>query len=553
MKIRLILFLFLFVNILSAQVIDEGFESGDLSSYPWELSGDAEWFVSDEYPFEGDYCAEGGNINDNQTTSIGITIENTTTGILSFAWKVSSEANYDYFRFYLDEVMVAEIEGTVGWTQVGYQLVPGEHTLRWSYEKDVSVSNGSDTGWLDNVLFYTDEQEEFDFDLEVLSIEGPSHLQGGGSYNYDVTVRNCGQFNLTGYTVSLIDGIDTEYASETIFWMLAPGEENTVELVWEPDIAFPDSVFGLYGKGSVSQDENPENNYSIEHDIHIIPAEYEFSMTGSDDLVTNQIPFSFIWKTSIMETIYFEDELPDEGLITSIDIFNQFTFPVNNKFVSLWLGSTEQQSLVDGWISSDSLQQVFSGEIDFPQGENIINIEFEQPYVYTGGNLAVIMLREFDYTWHTWASYFKYSVLEGSESGRTRYDHSDLHEYDTTSMEGGILCDWVANTVFTFEPLSSEKDHLIVKPSALFAKISPNPFNPSLARNALNIEVNAECGDLYIYDIKGRKIKSLQVNDSGIVSWDGNDDHGKRAASGVYLLRLKTSDQTAAAKMMLLR
>ncbi len=34
-----------------------------------------------------------------------------------------------------------------------YTIGQGEHTFRWSYEKDVYVSGGSDCAWLDNIIF----------------------------------------------------------------------------------------------------------------------------------------------------------------------------------------------------------------------------------------------------------------------------------------------------------------------------------------------------------------------------------------------------------------
>jgi hypothetical protein len=40
---------------------------------------------------------------------------------------------------------------------------------------------------------------------------------------------------------------------------------------------------------------------------------------------------------------------------------------------------------------------------------------------------------------------------------------------------------------------------------------------------------------------------------AGAVRWDGRDDAGRRAASGVYFLSLETGTATATAKVVLLR
>ena len=81
-------------------------------------------------------------------------METTVTGpiTLSFYWKVSSESGYDYLRFYIDSVEQAgSISGEVGWTQKTFSIPTGAHVLKWAYTKDVSVTSGSDAGWVDKV------------------------------------------------------------------------------------------------------------------------------------------------------------------------------------------------------------------------------------------------------------------------------------------------------------------------------------------------------------------------------------------------------------------
>ena len=72
-------------------------------------------------------------------------------GSISFWWKVSSENGYDYLTFYIDNVEQAKISGSVSWQNELFNLGTGVHTVAWIYEKDVSVSRGSDAGWVDQV------------------------------------------------------------------------------------------------------------------------------------------------------------------------------------------------------------------------------------------------------------------------------------------------------------------------------------------------------------------------------------------------------------------
>jgi Carboxypeptidase regulatory-like domain len=447
-----ILLLILFIPlVLFCQTIDEGFESGDFSAYSWVVSGDAEWFVSENYPFEGDFCAQGGNVSEDQSTSIELELDFELDGMLSFAWKVSSEANYDFLRFYLDGEMLAEISGTVAWTQMAYELAAGIHTLGWTYIKDYSVSNGSDIGWIDSIFYFV-EEPEFAYDLELVSMTGAEYLIGGEEYLYEVTVRNNGQFNATGYTVSLVDDSGTEYDSETIFWMLPPGDERIVELTIAPEETAADTVTAIYGYGYLSTDENPANDYSAEHGIHITGAENHFARIGEADTFTNQMPINLVRNTSISQMLYYADELEITGVISSIDLYNNFVNTTETG-IRIWLGETEQNSLTEGWLSADSLELVYDDIYEFPQGRNILNIQIDSLFEYQGANLVMMIEKEFEEELHSWQSSFYYSEVPGEEAGRTRFSFSDQYVFDPCNMVDGILCDWVTNTVFTISPL----------------------------------------------------------------------------------------------------
>jgi len=452
LRTKLLFFLMIFPIVLYCQVIDEGFESGNFSAYNWVLSGNVNWFVTGSYPFEGDYCAQGGNVADNGNTAIEIDLEFPQDGILAFSWKVSSEANYDFLQFYLDEELVSQISGTVAWTQVGYELEAGAHSLRWNYHKDYSVSGGSDIGWIDDVFFFIQE-EQFSYDMELVSMIGDNYLSGGEEYLYEVTVRNNGEFNATGYTVSLVDAFENEYASETISWMLSPGDERLVELTIAPEENATDILIGLYGKVTTGIDDNPANNYSIEHDIHITGAQNHFAQIGDSENLTSQLPVNLVRNTSICQMLYYADEMDTTGVVSSIDIFNNFVSDVSDIDIRIWLGETEQNSLIDGWISADSLQLVYEEIYNFPGGENILNIQLDSLFEYQGTNLVMMIEKEYEEDLNSWQSNFYYSEVPGIEAGRTRFSYSDQYSFDPCNMTDGVLCDWVANTVFTISPL----------------------------------------------------------------------------------------------------
>jgi hypothetical protein len=129
----------------------EGFESGGFDMYPWELGGSAEWVIDDDVVYEGQYAARSGEISDSQTSTLELEVFVLSAGEISFYRKVSSEANYDFLRFYIDGSMKDEWEGEQGWEQESFPVTPGLHVFKWAYEKDFSISSGSDCAWIDNI------------------------------------------------------------------------------------------------------------------------------------------------------------------------------------------------------------------------------------------------------------------------------------------------------------------------------------------------------------------------------------------------------------------
>ena len=130
----------------------EDFETGDFSSYSWTHGGDADWTVVTEDPYEGTYCAKSGDITNSQTSELSVTLD-VSAGDITFYRKVSSESSYDYLRFYIDGSQKGEWSGEVSWSEVSYSVSAGTRTFKWAYEKDGSVSSGSDCAWIDYIVF----------------------------------------------------------------------------------------------------------------------------------------------------------------------------------------------------------------------------------------------------------------------------------------------------------------------------------------------------------------------------------------------------------------
>ena len=141
--------------VISASIglIVEDFESGDFETYDWEMDGNADWTITNVDPYEGVYSAKSGSVTHYQSSILYIDVEVSTDDQISFFRKVSSEDDYDYLKFYIDGALQAEWSGEVSWEEVSFPVTAGQHTFKWEYYKDVSISSGDDCAWLDYIVF----------------------------------------------------------------------------------------------------------------------------------------------------------------------------------------------------------------------------------------------------------------------------------------------------------------------------------------------------------------------------------------------------------------
>jgi hypothetical protein len=133
--------------------IDEDFETGDFLKYAWVQGGNLPWNISSVAPFEGSYCSKSGAITNDQTSELNIEFTVLNGDSISFFHKVSSELDYDFLRFYVDESKKAEWSGEQDWQRFSCFVNAGVHTFRWTYEKDVTNAIGSDAAWIDYIIF----------------------------------------------------------------------------------------------------------------------------------------------------------------------------------------------------------------------------------------------------------------------------------------------------------------------------------------------------------------------------------------------------------------
>lgn len=150
-------------------------------------SGPAPWFRDNTTAYSGTWSLRSGDIGDSAVSDAILTVPAWAHWI-SFAYRVSSEEGFDYFRVLHGTALLFEDSGDTGWlTSPTLSVVPGA-TLTLRYVKDSLTAYGSDCVWIDDLTWIadagwaTDAQMPLDITasgvrLRVTSITGEGPVQ----------------------------------------------------------------------------------------------------------------------------------------------------------------------------------------------------------------------------------------------------------------------------------------------------------------------------------------------------------------------------------------
>ncbi len=129
----------------------EDWETGDKNKFHWTDAGNNAWGITTD-AYEGSYALKSGSIGGYQQSEFSISLDVLNDDSISFYRKVSSEANYDFFEFYIDAQQLLQLSGEQSWAQEAFAVSAGLHTFTWIYNKDVYVDEGSDCAWVDYIM-----------------------------------------------------------------------------------------------------------------------------------------------------------------------------------------------------------------------------------------------------------------------------------------------------------------------------------------------------------------------------------------------------------------
>lgn len=134
-------------------VEEEDWESGGFTDFSWVNNSSKPWTITTQGTHGGQYAVKSGAISDDESSTLSVTMTNATADSLTFYYKVSSEEEYDFLTFYVDETENGSWSGEIGWSRAAYLIPAGQHTFRWTYAKDNYGDSGSDMAMLDDIGF----------------------------------------------------------------------------------------------------------------------------------------------------------------------------------------------------------------------------------------------------------------------------------------------------------------------------------------------------------------------------------------------------------------
>ncbi len=237
----------------------DDFESQSLEAFGWTTVGD---YTFSTNAHEGQYSLKSADIPNSGTTSATVEFNSTAAGQISFWLKVSTESNYDWVDFKINNQTELHLSGDLDWTEYTFDVPAGNNVFQWKYTKDYMVSDNDDCFYLDYVTFPGGSGQTPGAPVIALTTEEYNfgEILVGESVQLPLTVNNTG---LSAGIVSMqvqdpfyIMSDDEELVSSLNF-MILPDEEVTQTLVFAPS---RDQEFSAQ---AIITTDDPNNNELI--------------------------------------------------------------------------------------------------------------------------------------------------------------------------------------------------------------------------------------------------------------------------------------------------
>ncbi|HOY84745.1 MAG TPA: C25 family cysteine peptidase [Candidatus Syntrophosphaera sp.] len=422
-------------------LIIEDFSTGSFSSYPWIMGGTAPWTIDNTTYYSAGYSAKSGTITHSQSSTMETTRILSTSGDLSFWYKVSSESGYDYLKFYVDGTQQGQWSGEVDWTQASYTLAAGTRVLKWEYMKDGSVDSGSNCAWVDDIIFPASTTPS--------NFYPPQNLSAAPGNGY---------VNLTWQTP--LTGTPTSYRIYRDGSLLT----TVTGLTYTDNAVVNETTYSYYLIAVYSGGVSDPTDTVQATPSAIVPTEVIIGTGTTSNGTTTACPVNQYYRSLHGQSVYTAGELNAAGVIGPINItqigFNITGLPAQAmpNFV-VRMGHTTATDAAN-WIST-GLTQVWSSASYLPTTTGWNMYTLSTPFLWNGTDNLLV-----DTGFGLIASYNQSGTTEYSTvTNGYRYNRSDSAD-QTAVFTGGSTSTNRPNLKLALLP-NEEGPMIVVNPGTL--------------------------------------------------------------------------------------
>jgi hypothetical protein len=262
--------------------VRESFESESFNVFPWINTSKVPWIMNSDYYYDGSLSAKSGAIGNSTSTALLIKTLYNNDDSIRFMYKVSSELNYDYFYFRINDKVVLKKSGEIGWTKYSAAVKAGLNKFEWTYSKDGSTTSGLDCAWIDMIDFVTTGSLKYiKKDLQVARVVPPPVKN---KYSYEpITVKllNVGKDTINGFNLAYNVNNQSTVTENFKTKVVPYGDTVTVEFTEKVNFY----KYGLYNITSYSFDNS--DDYLLND-----TADYAFRHELTDSLIIYPNPFN---------------------------------------------------------------------------------------------------------------------------------------------------------------------------------------------------------------------------------------------------------------------
>lgn len=139
---------------------DEDFENRSFTRSNWDNSED--WYVDNSVAYEGNHSLHSGNTKGRIASSLLYDCLTVSCDFISFWIKVNNDNNSAKVAFYMDNILMAEYNTTMPWTNQIFRVEPGKHTFEWRFINASDIVSNSSAVWIDNIYLPLNKPFEID-------------------------------------------------------------------------------------------------------------------------------------------------------------------------------------------------------------------------------------------------------------------------------------------------------------------------------------------------------------------------------------------------------